>query len=123
VRDILIADDEPGFRDLFVYALEPLGYRVTVVTDGAQAVAQVATRRFDLVVLDHHMPNVNGLQALEQIRALLPAQRVVMVSGSSADPADLAEQSLRRGAACCAFKPMELEQLVRTVQSQLEGSG
>ena len=116
---ILVADDEPGFRDLFAFALEPLGYRVTLATDGAEAVALAATRAFDLVVLDHHMPRLNGLDALGQIKTLIPLMPVVLVSGTTADRTQLESDVLGAGGACCLFKPLELEALLDAVKSHL----
>lgn len=120
---VLVADDEAGFRDLFAFALEPLGWRVTVVCDGAEALAQVATRAFDLVVLDEHMPRVNGLDALEQIHALMPNLPVVMMSGSSDAPERFEAEALARGAAGCVFKPIELPELVEAVQQHAHARG
>jgi CheY-like chemotaxis protein len=120
-RTILIADDEAGFRDLFAFALEPLGWRVTVVCDGAEAIAQAAMRAFDLVVLDQHMPRMNGLDALEQIRRLLPGMPVLMMSGSSEDPVAFETEVLARGAACCLFKPLELTALIEAVERHAAG--
>ncbi len=120
---MLVADDEAGFRDLFAFALEPLGWRVTGVADGAEALAQVATRPFDLVVLDEHMPGLNGLDALDQIHALMPDLPVVMMSGSSDAPAQFEAEAYARGAAGCVFKPLELPELVAAVEQHApEGS-
>jgi len=116
-RLVLIADDEAGFRDMVAFALEPLGFRVTAVADGAEAVAQAATRPFDLAVLDHHMPRLNGLDALKQIRALLPALPVVVVSGSTERQAELEAEVLAAGGACCLFKPLELQPLLTAIES------
>ncbi|MBK7861367.1 MAG: response regulator [Archangiaceae bacterium] len=116
---ILVADDEPGFRDLFSFALQPLGYRVTGVGDGAEAVAQAAMRPFDLVVLDHHMPRLSGLEALKQLKALMPQLKVMVVSGSADDRQLLEAEVLAAGAACCLFKPLELASLIQAVELQL----
>lgn len=116
---ILVADDEPGFRDLFSFALQPLGYRVTGVGDGAEAVAQAAMRPFDLVVLDHHMPRLSGLEALKQLKALMPQLKVMVVSGSADDRQLLEAEVLAAGAVCCLFKPLELASLIQAVELQL----
>lgn len=116
-RAILVADDEQGFRDLFTFALEPLGFRVVAVSDGAEAVAQVAMRPFDLVVLDDHMPHLNGLEALRQIHLLVPELPVVMMSGSAEHPKDFETQAMQLGAACCLFKPIELQPLLQAVET------
>ena len=116
-RSILIADDEAGFRDLFASILEPLGFEVVTVSDGTQALAQVAMRAFDLVVLDEHMPRLNGLDALDQIHRLVPDLPVLMMSGSGEDPENFECEALARGAACCLFKPTELPVLINAVES------
>ena len=116
---ILVADDELGFRELFASTLEPLGFEVVTVSDGAQALAQVAMRAFDLVVLDEHMPRLNGLDALEQIQRLIPGLPVLMMSGSNDDPEKFENEALALGAACCLFKPTELPVLIHAVESHV----
>jgi DNA-binding NarL/FixJ family response regulator len=83
---ILVADDHSLFRDGIVSLLEAADYEVIAqVGDGRAAVD--ATRRWkpDLALLDISMPEMGGLEALEQIKAELPETRVIMLTVSDDD--------------------------------------
>ena len=68
IKRILAVDDEQGYLDLYVYFLKPLGYEVTCVTDGAQAVQKVQENYYDLIFMDVHMPVMTGPEAFKRIR-------------------------------------------------------
>lgn len=118
-RSILVADDEPGFRDLFRFTFEPLGFEVFTVADGVEALAAVEQRAFDLVVLDVHMPRMGGPEAFARLRETRPDQRILVISSSS-DPARSFETAaVTAGAADCLFKPMDLDELIAAVEKAL----
>ncbi len=115
-KSILVADDELGFRDLFSFCIAPLGYDVVAVCDGVEALEAIKARPFDLVVLDVHMPRMGGPEALAKIRELRRDQRVIVLSSSS-DANHRFENSARElGARACLFKPVELDELVATIE-------
>jgi PAS domain S-box-containing protein len=98
VRRVVVADDSADIRELVRLLLE-LGDNFAVVAeaaDGHEAVAAAGEHQPDLVLLDHSMPNLDGLTALPMIRGAAPESVVVMLSGFSADR--LAETALQRGA-------------------------
>lgn len=66
---VLLAEDRPSNVELAVQVLDLLGCDVTVVPNGAEAVQAVRQRPFDLVLMDFHMPVMNGLEAAGAIRA------------------------------------------------------
>jgi two-component system KDP operon response regulator KdpE len=66
---ILVADDDPRLRRLVATILEQIGYRVLQAEDGERALALVAERRPDLLVLDLNMPRMSGTAVLAGIRA------------------------------------------------------
>jgi CheY-like chemotaxis protein len=66
---VLLAEDRPSNVELAVQVLDLLGCDVTVVPNGAEAVQAVRQRTFDLVLMDFHMPVMNGLEAAGAIRA------------------------------------------------------
>lgn len=78
---------------------------VKVCTDGAQAVAEVAAVRPDVIVLDIEMPNMDGLTALPQLRRLVPEARIVMASTLTSQGAQQTVKALQLGAADFIAKP------------------
>jgi CheY-like chemotaxis protein len=69
VKKILIADDRASSRELVRTVLERAGYEVTEAADGAEAVALARATGPDLVLLDLHMPVLDGFGAVGQLRA------------------------------------------------------
>jgi CheY-like chemotaxis protein len=101
---ILIVDDSPGFRALAAELLAERGFDVlTTVTDGEQALAAVAVRCPDGILLDINLPGRDGFAVAASLAAACPAARIVL---TSADVADLPDELLRDCAAT-AFVPKE----------------
>jgi CheY-like chemotaxis protein len=65
---ILVVDDEPSTRELYLVILEP-SFDVEEAEDGAEALARLRQRPFDLVITDIHMPVMNGVELIRAIRA------------------------------------------------------
>ena len=65
---VLLADDNPTNQLIIEALLEPMGVQLTTVSDGRQAVAAFAPGRFDLVLMDVQMPEMNGVEATVEIR-------------------------------------------------------
>ena len=90
---ILIAEDERMLRDLLAESLGQLGYRITTVADGEEAVREFERRphEIDLAILDTVMPRVSGADAYVRMRAVKPQLKAIFISGYAADGARLAE--------------------------------
>ena len=79
--EILIAEDNRSNRDLLVRILSRLGHDTEVVGNGRDAVSAVGRRSYDLVLMDVRMPVMNGIQALQAIRAMPgPASDIPIVA-------------------------------------------
>jgi CheY-like chemotaxis protein len=118
---ILLADDEPGMRDLFRYCFEPHGHRIHTAVDGLEALEAVRRYAYDLVVLDVHMPRMTGPEALVEIHKLRPAQKVLILSSSS-DLGHTFEDSVSRRGIPCLFKPISLDDLTEAIDTLLTSS-
>jgi signal transduction histidine kinase/ActR/RegA family two-component response regulator len=66
---VLLAEDHPVNQRVVALILEPLGVELSIVADGAEAIAAEAAGHYDLILMDLHMPNVDGLTATRAIRA------------------------------------------------------
>ncbi len=68
-HQILIADDDPHIRELLSFALRKAGMETYEVGDGDAALAAIASRRPDLLILDINMPKMDGLEVCRRLRA------------------------------------------------------
>ena len=85
-KRVLVADDDPGVRELLKEIVTGEGYEVVAVEDGDKAVAAVAgDGGFSLAFLDIRMPRVGGLEAMMEIKRLSPQTVVVIVTGYAED--------------------------------------
>jgi two-component sensor histidine kinase len=94
---VLYIDDDAALRRLAERALERRGYRVSVADGGAEGARLAAETPFDLVAVDHYMPEHDGLATLALLRALPQPPPVVYVTGS--EESRVAVAALKAGAA------------------------
>jgi CheY-like chemotaxis protein len=117
---ILIVDDEPNLLRMLGFAFHKEGYEVVVAQTGFEALSKVDTETPDLLILDVMMPDMNGMEVCQQIRAMdahknLP---IIMLSARS-QVADKVE-GLRSGADEYLTKPVEIEEMLARVYALLE---
>ncbi|HTR80077.1 MAG TPA: hybrid sensor histidine kinase/response regulator [Bacteroidota bacterium] len=116
---ILIADDEPMITEMFATVLERSDFDVVKAFDGEECVQKASSATFDLILLDVHMPKLDGYEAIKQLKQFphLKNTPVVFLSGFSTSP-DNIEAGYNSGASEYWKKPMatdEFEVRVRAV--------
>ena len=108
---ILIADDSPAIRECLSKLLEQADYEVQQAANGQEALEQLAEARFDLMLLDLNMPELDGWGTLERIRLQHPALPVVVIT---AQP-NQQDWMQRLGAVALLEKPLDLPLLFQTL--------
>ncbi len=115
---ILVVDDVADQRDIACRILGKLGYKVTSVDSGEEAIEYLREHQVDLVVLDMIMePGINGLETYRRIIELRPGQKAIIASGFSESEDVKAVQ--RMGAGAYVKKPYTLEKIGIAVRSVL----
>ena len=116
---ILVVDDNEFNRDVLQRRLARHGYAITQATGGEEALALIATQRFDLVLLDVMMPDVSGLETLAEVRKVhsLADLPVIMVTAKS--QSDDVVEALKLGANDYVTKPIDFPVLFARVQTHL----
>jgi PAS domain S-box-containing protein len=116
-RTVLIVDDEPEVRQLFTYVLSGAGFHVLTAANGREAIDSVRNRSVDLVLCDLVMPEKEGLETIQQLRASHPRMKVVAVSGAFGG--SFLKAARLMGASATLSKPVSPERLLQTVTDAL----
>ena len=117
LKTILAVDDEPHMRRLLEISLRQAGYKALVAEDGRQALQMIAAQNVDCVVSDLHMPGMNGLALLEQIRQ--QSERLPFIMVTAQGEIQTAVEAMKLGAADYIQRPFELETLELAISKAL----
>jgi two-component system nitrogen regulation response regulator NtrX len=118
---ILVVDDEEGIRRVLRQVLEYEGHEVMGAASGGEALTLYQKERPDLTLLDVKMARMDGLEALDEVRAIDPAAVVIMISGHGT--IETAVDATRRGAFDFLEKPLDTDRLLVTVRNALQRRG
>jgi CheY-like chemotaxis protein len=115
---ILVVDDVKEQRELAASMLTRLGYRVSAVSSGEEALDYLRGNKVDLIVLDMIMdPGIDGLETYEKILEVIPGQKAVIVSGFS--ETDKVKKAQALGAGAYVQKPYVLEKIGQAIREEL----
>jgi DNA-binding NtrC family response regulator len=119
--EILVLDDEPIVGKRLGPALTKLGCQVEVFDEPRAALARLGEKRFDVVVTDIRMDDIDGMQVLEKAVAKSPATKVIMITGYAM--MSLAREAMDKGAFDFIAKPFEPQDLRRVVTRAAQALG
>ena len=120
MADILVVDDDQSVASAFERFLAFEGHQCRLVSNADDALQSIEERRPDLVMMDIRMPGVDGLQALEQVRARFPGLSVVMMTGYGTSQTSI--DAIRAGAFDYLTKPPDLDDLRAIIGKALAAS-
>jgi DNA-binding NtrC family response regulator len=121
--EILVLDDEPIVCARLKPALEKDGYYVETFTESTEAKKRLEEHRFDIVVTDLKMADIDGMQLYRFIKEKWPDTRVIIISGfATVEITREAFQSGVRDVIAKPFKISQLKDLIDRVSSEIRGS-
>ena len=112
---VLVADDNRINRTLIASLLDGFGIDHDEVGSGSAAIAALAERRYDAVLLDIRMPDMDGIEALRHIRAMAGGDRLAVIALTAADRAELLKDKDAREFDAVLTKPLDIAALYRTL--------
>ena len=116
---VLVADDEPRITKLVSIALQEEGFRVVTAENGEEALRKAEEFRPDVVLLDIVMPDLDGIEVMQQLRERRPVPVILLTAkGSTSDKA----KGLDLGADDYVAKPFHPDELAARVRSVLRRS-
>jgi two-component system, OmpR family, KDP operon response regulator KdpE len=111
----LLVDDEPSFRRALRTSLAASGFAVEEAPSGEDAIAILAQRPFDLMLLDMNMPGAGGVETCREVRAFLPRIGIVMITVRDSE-GDMVK-ALEAGADDYLTKPVRFRELVARLRA------
>jgi CheY-like chemotaxis protein len=114
---ILIVDDERLIQELLVETLNAVGYETYGAYDGREALEKLKSEKFDLVITDIVMPELNGISLLIRIQKEFPDVPVVVITGHAYE--NVIKEVERAGAAALLAKPFRISKVEQVVESTL----
>ncbi|MFN3476235.1 MAG: response regulator [Candidatus Methylomirabilales bacterium] len=119
-KTILVVDDSATMRQLLTLTLKRLkGCEVVEAAHGAEAVAKLSSRPFDLVIADLKMPEMDGLELVNHIRSVLKLSLPIVIVTTKGGEEDR-DRGLKRGANAYLTKPISGTALLQLVERLLD---
>jgi PAS domain S-box-containing protein len=119
---ILLAEDNAVNQKLALRLLERMGYSADVAGDGRQAIDALATKSYDVVLMDVQMPELDGLEASRQIRSRWPDRAIRIIAMTANAMAEDRDACLAAGMDDYVSKPIRVEALVAALEKVPSGA-
>lgn len=111
---VLIVDDDREFLDLLSERLILRGLEIETAPSAPSALSRLQEKSFDVILLDLQMPEMNGLEALEQLSTMVPSQNIIMLTGHATVASGV--QAMHLGAADVLEKPVDIDVLLQKIR-------
>jgi DNA-binding response OmpR family regulator len=118
MKKLLVVDDEMEICEFLKTFFEERDFDVRIAHSGEEALEQVGLAQPQVVLLDVHMPGMDGMNALRELKSKYPGVKVIMVT--ALETREKIEEAMRLGADNYITKPLSLEYLEKDVQEKIE---
>jgi len=117
---VLVVDDEYDFREIASFLLNKLNYEVVTAIDGASALAAFKASPPDLVILDGHLPDIDGLEVCRRLKALPGGAETPVLLCTVRSSMENVSDALKAGAVDYLLKPFDADDFAARVARALE---
>lgn len=111
---VLLVDDEIDFTDALAARMSARGLEVDAVSGGADAIERVKETKYDVIVLDLMMPQMDGLETLKRLLSYDSDLQIIMLTGHGSVKQGV--EAVKNGAVDFIEKPAEIEMLMGKIQ-------
>jgi two-component system chemotaxis response regulator CheY len=118
-KKIVIVDDSASIREVVKYTLETAGFEVLVGTDGSDAIHFFDGQDISLLITDLHMPQVNGIELIKQVRNLDQYQRIPILFLTTESQKEKKMEAKDAGATGWLIKPFVPQKLLAAISKVL----
>jgi len=116
MKQILTVDDSASIRQMVSFTLTKAGYQVVEAVDGKDGLAKAGKQKFDMIITDLNMPNMDGIQMMTGIRALPGYGFTPILMLTTESQAEKKDAGRKAGATGWIVKPFNADQLIAVVQ-------
>jgi two-component system chemotaxis response regulator CheY len=115
MKQILTVDDSASIRQMVSFTLTKTGYVVTEAVDGRDGLSQCGRQKFDLIITDLNMPNLDGIQMIAAIRKLPGYAFTPILMLTTESQVEKKDAGRKAGATGWIVKPFNADQLIAVV--------
>lgn len=119
MASILAVDDSASMRQMVAFTLKGAGYDVTEAADGVQALSAAKSNKFNLVITDINMPNMDGISLTKELRTLPDYKFIPILTLTTESTPEKKQEGKAAGATGWIVKPFDPEQLLATIKKVL----
>lgn len=113
---VLVVDDSNSIRDMVSFTLKSAGYETVEAKDGMEGLNIAKTSRFDLVISDVNMPNMDGIELCKELRNLASFKFTPILMLTTESSTDMKMRGKSAGATGWLVKPFNPEKLIATIK-------
>jgi two-component system, chemotaxis family, chemotaxis protein CheY len=120
MKRILAVDDSASIRQMVNFTLKSAGYDVVDAVDGKDGLAKAGSNKFDMIITDLNMPNVDGIQLITEVRKLPGYSFVPILMLTTESQAEKKDAGRKAGATGWIVKPFNADQLTTVLKKLLK---
>jgi len=117
---ILAVDDSSSVRQMVCFTLQRAGHEIVEAVDGQDALGKIGKEKFDMIITDLNMPNLDGIQLITAVRRLQGCSFIPILMLTTESQAEKKEAGRKAGATGWIVKPFNADQLIAVTQRLLK---